>query len=239
MSRLVIVRHGQASFLADDYDVLSPHGETQASKLGDYWTGIGLNFDAVFTGPRIRQQRTSDLAGQRLQDADLSYPDAVELPAWDEHQVDRLMLDHGPEIVEMYREIGPLLKAAQAEGTHHERAQRFQRVFEATAARWVAGDEFPAEVESWIEFRQRVNDSLTEIMRSAGRGSTVAVFTSVGPVTVALQRAVGCDDMTALTTGWRVWNCSLTEFAFSGDRFTLDRFNALPHLPNPGDWTYR
>ena len=65
------------------------------------------------------------------------------------------------------------------------------------------------------------------------------MFTSVGPVTVAIQRAMNCDDLTALTTGWRVWNCSLTEFAFSGDRFTLDRFNALPHLPDPSEWTYR
>ena len=99
MSRLVIVRHGQASFLSDDYDVLSPHGETQALKLGEYWAAIGLNFDAIYTGPRIRQQRTAELAGRAVRRADLAWPEPTALPAWDEHQVDRLMLDHGPAIV--------------------------------------------------------------------------------------------------------------------------------------------
>jgi hypothetical protein len=42
----------------------------------------------------------------------------------------------------------------------------------------------------------------------------------------------------ALEVNWRVRNCSLTEFVFTKDRFTLDSFNALPHLENPALWTY-
>ncbi len=239
MSRLLIVRHGQASFLAEDYDVLSPQGEVQARRLGQHWLATDVKLDAVYSGPRMRQRRTAELAGESFRQALIAWPNTVELPAWDEHQIDRLMIEHGPEVAEMYPAIGPLLQDARAGGTHADRARRFQRVFEAIAQRWVAGDELPGNVESWVDFQRRVLDALSEIMRSAGSGRTIAVFTSVGPVTVALQRAMGCDDMTALTTGWRVWNCSLTEFAFSGDRFTLDRFNALPHLPDPGDWTYR
>ena len=37
MSVLTLVRHGQASFFAADYDRLSPAGEGQARHLGDYW----------------------------------------------------------------------------------------------------------------------------------------------------------------------------------------------------------
>jgi broad specificity phosphatase PhoE len=83
-----------------------------------------------------------------------------------------------------------------------------------------------------------VNRAIEQIVRQAGRGSTIAVFTSVGPITVAVQRALACSDKVALETGWRLWNCSVTGFVFSGARFTLDRFNALPHLDR-NDWTYR
>jgi hypothetical protein len=31
----------------------------------------------------------------------------------------------------------------------------------------------------------------------------------------------------------------LSEFIFSGDRFSLDSFNALPHLREESLWSYR
>ena len=66
MSVLVLVRHGQASFSADDYDRLSPAGEAQARRLGDYWTRQAEVFDEVYVGPRRRQQQTADLVGGQL-----------------------------------------------------------------------------------------------------------------------------------------------------------------------------
>ena len=36
MGTLYLVRHGQASFGADDYDQLSPLGHQQAVRLGEY-----------------------------------------------------------------------------------------------------------------------------------------------------------------------------------------------------------
>ena len=67
----------------------------------------------------------------------------------------------------------------------------------------------------------------------------MAAFTSVGAVTVSLQVALGCADRTALDLGWRLRNCSITDFVFSRDRLTLEGFNAYPHLDDPGLWTYR
>jgi hypothetical protein len=36
-----------------------------------------------------------------------------------------------------------------------------------------------------------------------------------------------------------VRNCSLTEFVFSGERISLDSFNAIPHLDDPALRTFR
>ena len=61
MGTLYLVRHGQASFGADDYDQLSALGQAQARRLGEYWReslGPELRFDAVLTGTLRRQLQT-------------------------------------------------------------------------------------------------------------------------------------------------------------------------------------
>ncbi|MDZ4123020.1 MAG: phosphoglycerate mutase family protein, partial [Hydrogenophaga sp.] len=50
MGTLYLVRHGQASFGADDYDQLSEMGQRQSRRLGEYWAERGVGFDAVITG---------------------------------------------------------------------------------------------------------------------------------------------------------------------------------------------
>nr|MBP8928961.1 histidine phosphatase family protein [Ottowia sp.] len=58
MGTLYLVRHGQASFGADDYDQLSDLGRRQSVRLGQYLReryGDGLRFNAVLTGTLRRQ----------------------------------------------------------------------------------------------------------------------------------------------------------------------------------------
>ena len=55
MGTLYLVRHGQASFGADDYDVLSALGMRQAVRLGEYFKYKGITFDAALTGTLQRQ----------------------------------------------------------------------------------------------------------------------------------------------------------------------------------------
>ena len=58
MGTLYLVRHGQASFGAADYDRLSELGERQSERLGRYWAERGLRFDAVITGTLRRHAQT-------------------------------------------------------------------------------------------------------------------------------------------------------------------------------------
>ena len=58
MGQLILVRHGQASFGAEDYDQLSDLGKRQGYRLGEYWREAShstersdaLDFDAVLIG---------------------------------------------------------------------------------------------------------------------------------------------------------------------------------------------
>jgi broad specificity phosphatase PhoE len=45
-------------------------------------------------------------------------------------------------------------------------------------------------------------------------------------------------DIKAADLNWRVHNCSVTRYTFSGERVSLDTFNDVSHLP-PGMHTYR
>ncbi|MDO8250606.1 MAG: phosphoglycerate mutase family protein, partial [Rhodoferax sp.] len=58
MGTLYLVRHGQASFGAEDYDQLSALGRQQSLRLGDYFRQKGLNFDAVLSGTLRRHLQT-------------------------------------------------------------------------------------------------------------------------------------------------------------------------------------
>ena len=60
MGTLYLVRHGQASFGADDYDQLSALGRRQSVRLGEYLRSKGLSFDAVLTGTLRRHAQTWD-----------------------------------------------------------------------------------------------------------------------------------------------------------------------------------
>ena len=62
MGSIYLIRHGQASFGADDYDVLSPTGIRQAEILGQHLAELGISFDRCLSGDLRRQQHTANSA---------------------------------------------------------------------------------------------------------------------------------------------------------------------------------
>lgn len=239
MSTLALVRHGQASFFAENYDQLSPLGEQQARLLGEYWVRCGVRFDQVFTGPRVRQIETAALAGEAFARAGLPWPEPQFLPELDEHQVDRLIKAAMPQIAEQYPNIGRLHADYRAAEQPRDKHRTFQLMFEEVVKLWVDAKVSAPGIETWQEFGQRVRKGLKHIVAGESRGRSVAAFSSVGAITVCLQAALECSNLKALDLGWRVRNCAVTEFLFSGRRLTLEGFNAFPHLEDPSMWTYR
>ena len=59
MSQLFLVRHGQASFGAVNYDQLSTQGYQQARWLGEHFADMGIRFSQVVAGDLARQQQTA------------------------------------------------------------------------------------------------------------------------------------------------------------------------------------
>ena len=55
MGNLYLIRHGQASFGADDYDVLSTVGERQSVALGEHLARLGLRLDRCVAGGSLNK----------------------------------------------------------------------------------------------------------------------------------------------------------------------------------------
>lgn len=239
MSQLILVRHGQAAFLTDDYDRLSPLGEEQARRLGEYWTLRNVTFDAVFTGPRKRQRDTGRIVCEQYSRAGMPIPELMELPEFDEYDADGIMTHLLPQLLERDVRFRQLHEAFAASATDAERRRNFQKRFEVITLAWLRGEALSPNVESFRDFHARVQRGLRHIQQSSASGSRVAVFSSGGAISVSTQLATRAHEDMVLEFNWRIRNGALNEFVFSKDRLSLDSFNAIPHLDDPALHTYR
>jgi broad specificity phosphatase PhoE len=239
MSRLFLVRHAQASFLEQTYDKLSALGETQSKLLGEFWARHQLVFDRVCSGPCVRQKDTATIVAAAYLKVDLAFPEIQVMPEFDEYQGEAVLEASLPALLEFDREISALHDVFQASHDPRSRRRTFQKLFEAVIGKWVDGKIPSNSVEPWRDFASRVNTGLTKFLRGGAQNERVAVFTSGGPIGLAVQRALDLTAQNALRVSWMAQNCSFSEFLYSKDRFTLSSFNSVPHLDDPSLQTYR
>jgi broad specificity phosphatase PhoE len=215
MSVLTLVRHGQATPFEKDTDRLSLLGELQALALASYWAERNITFDDVVCGSMVRHRRTCEIAAK-------AQPAARVDSRWNE-----------------YDATGILSGRMQDLPTEpEERNRQFQRMFEGVMLEWLEGRRAGEAFEPFIAFQKRVLAGLAELQNGPS-SRRVVVFTSGGPIGLCVQTALSAPDRSFLDVNWRVRNCSLTEFTFSRNRFTLDSFNTLPHLDDASLLTYR
>lgn len=230
MSTLFVVRHGQASFMSDDYDQLSPLGYQQAETLGHYWVNLGMRFDKVYIGPLKRHQQTEQGVAKIYRAHGLPWLEAEMLPEFKEHE--------GPEVTDYM-----LPKLAESEPTIREWMQKgdqrsYLKAYQAVMQKWARQELVLDQFESWQSFRKRVERGIKLIMASTLPRQNVVVFTSGGPVGAAIGLALGLNDEQVMELSWIVRNATYSEFRFSKDRFSLSTFNTLPHFENPKLLTY-
>lgn len=244
MGRLYVVRHGQASLHAADYDLLSSLGEEQARLLGAYWAERGVRFGRAYVGPRRRHRQTHDAVAAAYAERGLPWPAPEEAPELDEHD--------GPRVVEGVLRAeeaagggpgvgGPALAAAVAGApvleaasaaveARDERARSYLRHFARVTREWARGELHAPGIESFQDFRARVERGVQRICADANGGGLAVAFTSGGPVAASAGLALGLSDEKTLELSWAVSNSSVSEFLYSGERFSLAVFNAAPHV---------
>src|SRR5262245_34917492 len=190
MSHLFLVRHGQASFLEANYDKLSAKGEAQSRLLGEYWAEQRIVFDRVYSGPRVRQKETARIAGDAFKRAGLAWPEVEILNQFDEFQAEMVMERSLPALVESDQHIRTLHQAFQDAEGREQQFKTFQKIFEVVIGRWAEGELVVPGIEPWASFCARVQEGLAQLAGNGSKGERVAVFSSGGPIGVAMQRAL-------------------------------------------------
>ena len=214
MPTLYLVRHGQASFGAEDYDQLSELGRRQSVRLGEYFKQKGLGFDAVLTGTLRRHAQTFEgiCEGAGIAPAAMAWPGLNEydsealIAAVHPHKLQK------PDTPEMYR--------------HHFRLLR------DGLGQWMEGKVNPAGMPSYAGFVEGVTSALDHVRREFGDkpDARVLIVSSGGPISTAVGQILGTAPVTTIDLNMRIRNSSVTEFAFTPKRHMLQSYNAVPHL---------
>lgn len=212
MGTLYLVRHGQASFGADDYDQLSALGRQQAERLGAYWRERGMQFDAVMTGTLRRHQQTWEGIAQGL---GITRDDVLSLPGLNEYDSAALVEAIHPE---------PLPKP----DTPELYRQHFRLLRDALSA-WMQGRTAPRGMPTYAQFQQGVSSALDHV-REQHHGKKVLLVSSGGPISTAVGQLLGTTPETTIELNYRIRNASITEFVFTPKRHALVTYNTLPHL---------
>jgi broad specificity phosphatase PhoE len=118
----------------------------------------------------------------------------------------------------------------------------FQKIFSRLMFRWVSGKYEKDRGPRWKDFTNRVTEGVHYLMKIHGSGSRIAVFTSGGPVALAIRQALNISDEKTMELSWQVMNASVTRMEYKGDKIALAGFNDITHLEMVGDealLTYR
>jgi broad specificity phosphatase PhoE len=221
---IYLIRHGQASFGADDYDVLSPVGIRQAEILGTHLVDLGVNFDRCIAGGLRRQQHTAELTLAGFTALSLPTPPLEINCAFDEFDANAVirallpaMLADEPEALQVMRNAA----------THHA---EFQRLFALIIGRWLNGNHDLPGLQSWLAFVAQVQSGLQAILDSARPDERIAVFTSGGTITALLHLVTQIPAPQAFELNWQIVNTSLNLLKFRGREVALASFNSHAHL---------
>ncbi|PLW70460.1 histidine phosphatase family protein [Pseudohalioglobus lutimaris] len=220
MATIYLIRHGQASFGAANYDQLSPLGQLQAQRTGQYLARAGVDLDAAYSGDLSRQRETcervcAELGGGIPHTVDVRFNEIRN-----DEQVKRL----APVVASKDPAIDALLQRGLSS------SKDYQKVIEAVFNHWVSHDCSEYGIQSWEEYSALASDALLEVMRSEGGGKTVGIFTSGGTIATIVAQVLGLNGAQTYRFYEPIFNCSVTQLFYSGTRVSLSYFNDCSFL---------
>jgi broad specificity phosphatase PhoE len=215
MAELYLVRHGQASLGADDYDRLSPVGEQQGIWLGEYFAQRGITFDRVISGTLRRHAQTVDAIRQGLGAPPLTTEIHPGLDEYDFHALFRALGDEHAGLAE---------RATRS-------PRDFFKALREVLQLWAEGALDGRTPETWQAFQQRVAAARGAIQQ--GNGQRVLVVSSGGVIAALTQQILQAPAATAIALNMQIRNSSVSHYFFNRDTLQLSSFNGIGHLDYP------
>ncbi|MCS5558791.1 MAG: histidine phosphatase family protein [Oceanospirillaceae bacterium] len=213
MAELFLVRHGQASFGADDYDQLSSLGEQQAFWLGQYFADRDIEFDKIIIGTQLRHQQTAEHLCRGL-DHVQTFDQHAGLNEYDFYAITEAMEHQYPQLM--------------SHGKGDKRS--YYKALKQALELW-SSDQLDAVPETWQRFMARVADALQFIQQSNAK--RVLVVSSGGPIAALTHQVLACPTATAIELNMQIRNTSVCHCFFNRESIRLASFNNIPHLDQP------
>ncbi len=214
MAEFYLVRHGQASFGSANYDQLSDMGYQQALWLGEHFLQQGIEFDRVITGSMLRHEQTAHNICQGLQ---------LDLPM-DVHE--------GLNEFDFYALVQCYFKMFPDQQPKEEKSRTyFFKVLKAALLLWSKGELQGALPETFIQFKQRVNDALAYIQDSQAKRTLVV--SSGGPISMAMCHILDLQNEKMIQLNMQIKNSSYSQFFYKNNTTFMAGFNATSHLEKP------
>lgn len=211
MAELILVRHGQASFGADDYDKLSELGWRQSRWLGEYFAERGAAFDRVLRGSMRRHAETLQGIAEGM-GKPLEGGEDARLNEYDSYSLLRAHLKGG------------------AMPKSDDRREHF-RILREAMYQWCDGTLAGAPHEPFAEFRSRVLAALAAARSGSAR--RVLVVSSGGPISTILAEVLGMPMRGVVDLNLQTRNTGITELQAGASRVHCVSFNNVPHLDRP------
>lgn len=218
MTTIYLIRHGQASAGAENYDVLSATGRRQAAVLGDHIRDITLSFNNIYSGNLERQIDTATIA------LNCTPENIVQSHHFDEY--------HHKQIFEHYLPLLAEKNAAMSDAaTAGPNTLMTMEVFTELMNAWTADQSGTAPIESWQTFKARVMQGISNIKASNDAHDHVAVFTSGGVICTILHSIFDTTPKTAFEMNWGINNAGITRIkAGQNNTLQLREYNNITHL---------
>lgn len=230
MSAIYLVRHGQASFGAADYDVLSERGHRQAQVLGHALASMQPRLHKVVSGDMQRHRQTASACLEAMGSTPECSPDA----GWNEFDHVRVITALRPDFADQARARAELLAQPDPQ-------RAFQALFEQAVMRWVGGAHDADYSETWPAFRARCRQALASLVDALPRGADALVFTSGGPISALAQELLRIPDSDGVRLNWGLVNCGVTKLVRGREGVGLSTLNGHAHFEgeHAGLVTYR
>ena len=227
MSKIIYIRHGQASIFSDNYDQLSEIGYKQSEFLGSYFNQRNIVFDKVYMGPLARHEQTTTGI---FKSCNKNGTQIEVLEGLREHQGFTALKSLLPSLIQNDDSIKELVDKSWT--NRKEKIAHHIRIYENFAMRWAKGefDELTNGIQNWNQFVQAASEAHNHITEKSIDNSTTLVVTSGGPKAVACGNALKQNNHEMMETSWEIYNCSISEFQIVDDEISLQIFNDVSYL---------
>ncbi|RBY90367.1 histidine phosphatase family protein [Blastococcus sp. TBT05-19] len=206
MPLICLVRHGQASFGADDYDVLSDLGREQSGCVGEELRRRELRDPLVVSGTLRRQRDTAALLAEAA---------GYDAPAAPDARLDEY--DH-VDLLQRY--------PGEAEGAG---SRQVQQLLDGALRSWIAA----GDADGWPAFSTGAVAAVRDLAAGLEKGRDAVVVSSGGVIAAVVASLLGAPADAVVALNRSAVNVGVTSLIAGSTGLTLLAFNDHAHVTGP------